>query len=515
MENNLSDDTIQFGYPETIEQTQSIIKVVGVGGGGSNAVENMFKEGIQDVTFLIINTDAPALKKSIVPNKLAIAELGAGAQPEVAKNYAIEHENEIRTALSDGTKMIFITAGMGGGTGTGASPVVARIAKELGILTIGIVTIPFKFEGMKKIKMALEGVSAIRQYVDALLVVNNNRLIEIYRDFNFFNAFKKADDTLTIAAKGISDIINKTGYINLDFADVSKTLKDSGVALISTGEAKGENRVSEAIHNAITSPLLQDNEITRAKRLLFEICFSESNPITMAEMDEFNHFVEGLSADIEVIWGALQDDSLGDNVKIIILAAGYDLENIDLSSPNAGKTSENAAAEKPEPKEPVTEPVNNAVEPVAVQEPLTVTPKAESVPATVQDEPQQQEQTPAPASATAMSTPATAKPEPVQVTHETPIQQQPTVHPQTDVNKGLEEIKRFYGEETAMGMRMEQIRKTYYRLDDPDLTNEQLVAMLEKMPTYNRTEEQLGELKSASRNNYRNNTPSNDGTIQF
>ena len=299
--------------------------MVGVGGGGSNAVEHMYETGIEDVSFLIINTDKQALEGSNIPNKLLIGEkgLGAGAKPEIARNFAEQYAETIRQALSDGTEMVFITAGMGGGTGTGAAPIVAQISHELGILTVGIVTIPFKFEGKKKILMALEGVKSIEKWCDALLVVNNNRLIDIYPDLNFGNAFSKADDTLTTAAKSISDIINKRGYINLDFADVSTTLRNGGVALISTGSANGENRLSKAIEAAKTSPLLQDNKITDAKHLLFELCFSHQNPISMAEIAEMNHFVDGLNSDIEVIWGAMYDDDLGEDVRIILLASGF------------------------------------------------------------------------------------------------------------------------------------------------------------------------------------------------
>ena len=318
------DNTLDFDYKPATEN-HSIIKVVGVGGGGSNAVEHMYETGIDDVSFLIINTDRQALNASAIPNKLLIGEkgLGAGAKPEVARQYAEESVEAIRHALQDGTEMVFITAGMGGGTGTGAAPIVAQISHELGILTIGIVTIPFKFEGRNKILMALQGVSAIEQWCDALLVVNNNRLIDIYPDLNFGNAFGKADDTLTTAAKSISDIINKRGYINLDFADVSTTLRNGGVALISTGTASGEGRLSKAIEAARHSPLLQDNEITDAKHLLFELCFSHDDPLTMAEIAEMNNFVEGLNTDIHVIWGAMYDDELGSNVRIILLASGF------------------------------------------------------------------------------------------------------------------------------------------------------------------------------------------------
>ena len=323
-QNNLNNPLLDFDFKPT-QENHSIIKVVGVGGGGSNAVDHMFETGIDDVSFLIINTDKQALDGSNIPNKLLISEkgLGAGAKPEIARNFAEQYADTIRQALSDGTEMVFITAGMGGGTGTGAAPIVAQISHELGILTVGIVTIPFKFEGKKKILMALEGVKAIEKWCDALLVVNNNRLIDIYPDLNFGNAFSKADDTLTTAAKSISDIINKRGYINLDFADVSTTLRGGGVALISTGSANGENRLSKAIEAAKTSPLLQDNKITDAKHLLFELCFSHDNPISMSEIAEMNKFVESLNSEIEVIWGAMYDEELGDDVRIILLASGF------------------------------------------------------------------------------------------------------------------------------------------------------------------------------------------------
>ena len=323
-QNDINNAVLEFDFKPT-QENHSIIKVVGVGGGGSNAVEHMYETGIEDVSFLIINTDKQALEGSNIPNKLLIGEkgLGAGAKPEIARNFAEQYAETIRQALSDGTEMVFITAGMGGGTGTGAAPIVAQISHELGILTVGIVTIPFKFEGKKKILMALEGVKSIEKWCDALLVVNNNRLIDIYPDLNFGNAFSKADDTLTTAAKSISDIINKRGYINLDFADVSTTLRNGGVALISTGSANGENRLSKAIEAAKTSPLLQDNKITDAKHLLFELCFSHQNPISMAEIAEMNHFVDGLNSDIEVIWGAMYDDELGEDVRIILLASGF------------------------------------------------------------------------------------------------------------------------------------------------------------------------------------------------
>ena len=549
-ENNNAWPLLDINYPDKAHESSSIIKVVGVGGGGGNAVTNMYKECIQEVTYLIINTDKKALEASIVPNRLLIGDgLGAGAKPEKAEKDALDGEEAIRAALNDGTKMVFITAGMGGGTGTGASPIVARVSRELGILTIGIVTIPFDFEGFRKIQMALRGVAAIRQHVDALLIVNNTRLAEIYPDLNFFNAFKKADDTLTTAAKSISDIINKTGYINLDFADVMRTLENSGVALISTGQGSGENRLATAIQNAITSPLLQDNEITSAQRLLFEVCFSEENPMTMSESKELNEFTSRMNPDIEVIWGAMVDNSLGEDIRIIVLAAGFDLDN------NTGRISSHSAEAQRVSPQPTPQPAPGEVKAAPTPAPAeqsqpAVTEQPQTTAAAVQapvNEPVPSAPTPAPAPPTFIdtqaaqpvpteATEATTAPAPIVDTPEMPVPPTtapaadptsasapvssaptasapvaqaptsspaptpaaPTITPTQDPLQSIDEIRRYYGEETADGMRMDQIRKNYYLLDNDDLTNEELVAMLERMPAYNRTIEQLGELKKVS-----------------
>lgn len=466
--------TLDFDYQAT-ETGHAIIKVVGVGGGGSNAVRHMYQEGIQDVSFLIINTDYQALKGSPIPNKLQISDkgLGAGAKPEVARQYALQYEDEIRAALDDGTEMVFITAGMGGGTGTGAAPIVARIAHDMGILTVGIVTIPFEFEGRDKILMALEGVAAIKEHVDALLVVNNNRLIDIYPDFNFFNAFKKADDTLTVAAKSISDIINIEGYMNLDFADVSTTLRDGGVALISTGTARGENRVTAAIKEAITSPLLQDNDISNSKHLLFEICFSESNPVSMSEIAELNDFVKTLSSDIKVIWGAMVDNSLEDDVKLIILASGFEMG----SDGNVHSSTKHVAKEQPaeavQPEEITVEEEPQAEE---TQEEEEEQPAVEPEPEEEQpaEEPKEEEQS--------------------QVAAPTP-----SVKPATNIHKGIDQIKKYYGEETAEKMHLDEARKAYYIFNDDELSNEELVTVIEMRPAYTRSSEELEEIKAEFR----------------
>lgn len=325
------DDTIlEFNYPT---DTPKIIKVIGVGGGGGNAVSHMFKEGIHDVTFVLCNTDNQALNRSDVPLKVPLGRnitqgLGAGNKPERAMMAAEESMDEIRKMLGDGTKMVFITAGMGGGTGTGAAPVIARIAKDMGILTVGIVTIPFVFEGERKIIQALNGVEEISKNVDALLVINNERLREIYSDLTMTNAFGKADDTLTIAAKSIAEIITLPGIINLDFADVNTTMKDGGVALMSNGFGEGEGRVRQAIEDALNSPLLNNNDVFNAKKILFNVSFSEEAELRMEEMNDVHDFMSRFGRDIEVIWGTAVDNSLGVKVKMTILATGFGMEDI-------------------------------------------------------------------------------------------------------------------------------------------------------------------------------------------
>ena len=267
------EDIVQFDFPT---DSPKIIKVIGVGGGGGNAVNHMYREGIHDVTFVLCNTDNQALKDSPVPVKLQLGKegLGAGNRPARARKAAEESIEDIKNMLNDGTKMVFITAGMGGGTGTGAAPIIAQTAKEMDILTIGIVTIPFRWEGDKKIDQALDGVEEISKHVDALLVINNEKLSEIYSELSVDDAFDKADDTLSVAAKSIAEIITLHGKVNLDFNDVKTVLKDGGVAIMSTGYGEGDNRVSEAIKNAQHSPLLNNNDIFNSKKVLLNISYS-------------------------------------------------------------------------------------------------------------------------------------------------------------------------------------------------------------------------------------------------
>lgn len=326
----MDDKILDFQFPQ---KTQRIIKVIGVGGGGGNAVNHMYNEGIHDVSFALCNTDNQALCQSPVETRVQLGRtitegLGAGNRPEVACAAAEESREDIERLLSDGTKMVFITAGMGGGTGTGAGPVVARTAKDMGILTIGIVTIPFVFEGRKKIIQALKGVENMARNVDALLVINNERLIDIYSDLTIPNAFAKADDTLAIAAKGIAEIITIHGHINLDFADVKTILKDGGVAIMSTGYGEGENRVEEAFRTSLHSPLLNNNDVFKAKKILFNIYSDEESPLIVEEMASVAEFMKRFGPEVEVIWGTATERGLGNKIKITLLAAGFGMENI-------------------------------------------------------------------------------------------------------------------------------------------------------------------------------------------
>jgi cell division protein FtsZ len=323
---------LDFGEPD---KEKSIIKVIGVGGGGGNAVNHMYKEGIHDVSFVLCNTDNQALNDSPVPMHLQLGTegLGAGNKPDKAREAAEESIEDIKSMLDDGTKMAFITAGMGGGTGTGAAPVIAKVSKEMGILTVGIVTIPFRFEGPKKIDQALDGVEEMSKHVDALLVINNERLREIYPDLTVLDAFGKADDTLSIAAKSIAEIITVHGLINLDFNDVKTVLKDGGVAIMSTGYGEGDGRVKNAIEDALNSPLLNDNDVFNSKKILLSIAFcsekKENQSLMMDEMNDVNDFMAKFDNDFEIKWGLALDPELGKKVKVTILATGFGIDDVD------------------------------------------------------------------------------------------------------------------------------------------------------------------------------------------
>lgn len=324
--------TLPFAIPT---ECPRIIKVVGVGGGGSNAVHNMYRKGIHNVSFAVCNTDMQAMQNSPIPKKVQLGVeitegLGAGNDPEVARRAAEESREEITRLFNDGTKMAFITAGMGGGTGTGAAPVVAEIAKSLGILTVGIVTIPFKFEMTGKIKQALRGVIEISKHVDALLVINNQRLIDMYPKLEVTEGFHLVDNVLTTATKSIAEIITARGTINLDFRDVRKILKNGGVAIMSYGIEKGEKRVSRAFQSALHSPLLNDNDIYKSKKILFNIYENPNTPIRIEEMAEVEAFMAKFQEDdIELIWGYSKDHNLEEgSVKVTVLATGFGMKDI-------------------------------------------------------------------------------------------------------------------------------------------------------------------------------------------
>ena len=329
---NITPNILDFGEPH---KENCIIKVIGVGGGGGNAVNHMYREGIHDVSFVLCNTDNQALNDSPVPQKLQLGKegLGAGNKPEKARKAAEESIEAVRKMLSDGTKMAFITAGMGGGTGTGAAPVIARISKELGILTVGIVTIPFRFEGIRKIDQALDGVEEMSKHVDALLVINNERLRSIYPELTVLDAFGKADDTLSVAAKSIAEIITNHGLINLDFNDVKTVLKDGGVAIMSTGYGEGDGRVKQAIQDALNSPLLNDRDIFNAKKILLNISFSNTengnNGLMMEEMNDVNDFMAKFDNDFEIKWGIAIDPELSKKIKVTILATGFGIKDVE------------------------------------------------------------------------------------------------------------------------------------------------------------------------------------------
>ena len=329
---NYPNSIVDFGLPE---KEHSIIKVIGVGGGGGNAVNHMYREGIHDVTFVLCNTDNQALNDSPVPVHLQLGKegLGAGNKPAKAREAAEESLDDIKAMLNDGTKMAFITAGMGGGTGTGAAPVIARVSKEMGILTVGIVTIPFRFEGARKIDQALDGVEEMSKHVDALLVINNERLREIYPELTVLDAFGKADDTLSVAARSIAEIITVHGLINLDFNDVKTVLKDGGVAIMSTGYGEGEGRVKKAIDDALNSPLLNDNDVFNSKKILLSISFcgegDGKDSLKMEEMNDVNDFMAKFGSDFEIKWGLATDPELGKKVKVTILATGFGIDDVD------------------------------------------------------------------------------------------------------------------------------------------------------------------------------------------
>ncbi|WP_316797849.1 cell division protein FtsZ [Pedobacter frigidisoli] len=371
---------------EMLKDKSSIIKVIGVGGGGGNAVNHMYLSGITGVDFIICNTDAQALESSPIPNKVQLGAsltegMGAGSIPEVGKNSAIENIDDIKAMLGNTTKMLFITAGMGGGTGTGASPIIAKAAKELDILTVAIITTPFSFEGKRRRLQADEGMEELKKYVDSYLVISNDRLREIFGNLTLGSAFGQADDILTTAAKGIAEIITVPGYINVDFKDVRTVMKESGVAIMGSHAAEGDDRALQAVEGALASPLLKDSEIEGARYILLNIS-SGVREVTMDEVSIITDYIQekaGLSADL--IWGNCTDESLGDKLSVTIIATGF-------------QTSEERVHEEKNKKKislltPEEAPLVRPVEPMnSFIQPKPVTPSYEPVLKTKEEAPQ-------------------------------------------------------------------------------------------------------------------------------
>ena len=367
------------------EKPANYIKVIGVGGGGGNAVNHMLEEGIQGVDFVLCNTDYQALMRSTVPTKIHLGkrELGAGNDPAVGREAALSSEEEIDKILDEKTKMVFVTAGMGGGTGTGAAPVVARIAKEKGLLTVGIVTIPFECEGRRRKQQAQAGIEEMKKNVDTLIIISSDKLRDSYGNMKLTEAFKKADDVLTTAAKGIAEIITVTGYVNVDFEDVKTVMKDSGKAIMGTGRAKGENRAEEAIKLAINSPLLNDSNIEGAKNILLYIT-SGSDEVSLDEVVEITEYVQNICGNCgDVIWGNGVDESLGEDISVTLIATGFDSKNVKKTEsvvrPEINVTPITVTST------PVTSPgrtVHNLNEPEKVEEPVV---KEEPAPTCVAD----------------------------------------------------------------------------------------------------------------------------------
>ncbi len=327
----MSDDAYNFEIPK---HHKSIIKVIGIGGGGSNAVNHMYNQGIKDVEFVVCNTDAQALQSSPVPNKLQIGlhltdGLGAGANPEKGRDAAIESKDEIRDLLNDDTKMLFVTAGMGGGTGTGAAPVIAQIARDLDVLTVGIITVPFAFEGKKKMAQAEEGMKALKDSCDTVLVILNDKLREIYGNLAISEAFAKADNVLTTAAKGIAEIITVPGYVNVDFEDVKTVMTKAGAAVMGSGTVEGDGRARRAAEAALVSPLLNSKEIHGAKKILLSIISGEQAELQMDELSDITEYIQEMTGDeAELIFGHGVDDNLGENIRVTVIATGFEAEKI-------------------------------------------------------------------------------------------------------------------------------------------------------------------------------------------
>jgi len=330
--------------PLNWESNKSIIKVIGVGGGGGNAVSQMFQQGIKDVDFMICNTDTMALQGSPVPEKVQLGNviakgLGAGCNPEQGRRAALETIDSIKESLSGSTEMVFITAGMGGGTGTGAAPVIAQIAKEMGLLTVGVVTLPFRDEGQEFLKRAILGIKELEKYVDSLLIIDNQKIYKIFGELNIFEAFPKSNSVLSSAVKGIAEIITRPGFINVDFADIKMIMQNSGMALMGTGIATGDNRAIRAVEEAFSSPLLNDYDLKTAKGVLVNITSSSNNGLTMAELSQIMDYVKEYTGETVEKFkrGVVNDPEIGESISVTVVATGFDMHSLPQISTTGGK----------------------------------------------------------------------------------------------------------------------------------------------------------------------------------
>jgi len=384
----IEDNTTLLDFGQVEDRSKGIIKVIGVGGGGCNAVRNMYDEGIEGVSLAVCNTDSKSLVPSPVPTKIMLGEgLGAGGKPEIGRSEAEKNIDDIERLLNDGTKMVFVTASMGGGTGTGSAPVVASVAKRMGLLTVGVVTIPFRFEKKQKIIRALKGVDELRKNVDALLIINNERLCDVYADtmISVKESFARADNILKDAVKGIAELItvDSNGGIDLDFRDVETTMRNGGGAIMAMGRASGEKRVERAIINALDSPLIYGNDIGKAKRILFNIYSSDEVPILVPEMQEIDDFFDQLDPNIEVIWGISTDNTLGEDAKVTILATGmeYEQDENEVADAETEKTDDYYEEMISRLYKPIVKPIESPV-----KEPdFTVEPAKEPEPAVAEE----------------------------------------------------------------------------------------------------------------------------------
>lgn len=333
--------------PVNWESNGSIIKVIGVGGGGGNAVSQMFQQGIKDVDFMICNTDTMALKNSPVPEKIQLGHdlakgLGAGCDPERGRSAALESIDTIKASLSGQTEMVFITAGMGGGTGTGAAPVIAKLAKDLNLLTVGVVTLPFRDEGQEFLKRAIVGIKELEKYVDSLLIIDNQKIYKIFGELNIFEAFPKSNSVLNSAVKGIAEIITRPGFINVDFADVKMIMQNSGMALLGTGTAEGDNRAIRAVEEAFSSPLLNDYDLKTAKGVLVNITSSSNNGLTMAELSQIMDYIKEYTGEnvLKFKRGVVNDPEIGEAISVTVVATGFDMHSLPQISTEGDKIVE-------------------------------------------------------------------------------------------------------------------------------------------------------------------------------